>query len=122
MLHKARSNAISFHWDKFPFPKLPPLQSTRTACAWLRFESPGRTEFEIVCCGNRAFSQNPALAEFLFGTGESVPVEARPYDDVRGVKRRMDDTQPQNPNNRAGQTLLGFALMETRDWLKTKME
>ena len=73
-------------------------------------------KFDIVCDGNRAkFSQNPALAEFLLGTGESVLVEASPYDDIWGVKRSMDDPKIQNPNCWLGQNLLGFALMETRD-------
>lgn len=79
-----------------------------------------KRKFDIVCDGNRArFSQNPELAEFLLGTGESVLVEASPYDGVWGVKRSMDDPLIRNPNHWLGQNLLGFALMETRDGLKT---
>ena len=76
-------------------------------------------KFDIVCRGNRAkFSQNPELGAFLLGSGNRVLVEASPYDDIWGVKLAQDDPKIQNPNNWAGQNLLGFALMETRDWLR----
>lgn len=80
-------------------------------------------KFEIVCRGNRAkFSQNPELAAFLLDTGKCVLVEASPYDDIWGVKLGLDDAKIQNPNNWAGLNLLGFALMKTRDWLKTQSD
>ena len=63
-----------------------------------------------------------ALAEFLFGTGESVLVEASPYDDVSG--RETSHGRPANPESEqlVGQNLLDFALIETRDRLKTTMD
>ena len=80
-------------------------------------------KFEIVCSGNHAkFSQNPELRAFLLGTGKSVLVEASPYDGIWGVKLALGDPRIWNPNNWDGQNLLGFALMETRDCLKTQTD
>lgn len=78
-----------------------------------------REKYGIVLRGNLAkFSQNPELFAFLDGTGNSVLVEASPYDSIWGVKLGMDDPRLQNPEEWQGENLLGFALMETRDELR----
>ena len=75
----------------------------------------------IVLRGNIAkFSQNEELKNFILNTGEKVLVEASPYDDIWGVKRKMDDPDIMDPNKWAGENLLGFVLMETRDILTGK--
>ena len=76
-------------------------------------------KYQIVVKGNIAkFSQNEELREFLLGTESRVLVEASPYDNIWGVKLALGDPRIQNPNNWQGENLLGFALMETRDYLK----
>lgn len=75
-------------------------------------------KFDIVEKGNVAkFGQNVLLREYLLGTGDSVLVEASPFDDVWGVKLSMDDPRIGDPNLWNGSNLLGFALMEARDIL-----
>ncbi|MDO5337285.1 MAG: NADAR family protein [Eubacteriales bacterium] len=78
-----------------------------------------RHKYEIVLKGNLAkFSQNSELKEFLLGTGESVLAEASPYDRIWGIGLAMDNSDIQNPDHWKGENLLGFALMETRFFLK----
>lgn len=73
---------------------------------------------EIVIRGNEAkFGQNQPLQAFLTGTGDSVLVEASPYDQIWGIG--MDENHPEAkvPKNWKGQNLLGFALMAVRSRL-----
>lgn len=85
------------------------------AAAW------DHAKYPIVLRGNLAkFGQNPELWAYLDGTGDSVLVEASPYDGIWGVKLPMDDPRIGDPNQWNGENLLGFALMETRDILREK--
>ena len=78
-----------------------------------------QNRFEIVKQGNIAkFSQNPDLKAFLLKTGDSVLVEASPYDGIWGVRLSRNDPMIQDPNNWKGLNLLGFALMEARDMIR----
>ena len=78
-----------------------------------------RSRFAVVVRGNMAkFSGNPALWAFLDGTGDSVLVEASPYDDIWGVRVGAQDPRIRDPRQWDGQNLLGFALMEVRDALR----
>lgn len=78
-------------------------------------------KYQIVLTGNIAkFSQNKELEAFLIGTGNKILVEASPYDAIWGVQMRIEDPLIQNPNNWAGENLLGFALMETRSILSKR--
>lgn len=63
------------------------------------------------------FSQDPGLAEFLINSGTRVLAEASPVDRVWGIGLAQDDPVSENPNQRRGLNLLGFALMEIRDLL-----
>mgnify|MGYP001240509007 CR=1 FL=1 len=75
--------------------------------------------YSIVLEGNLLkFSQNPNLKEYLLGTGQSILVEASPYDTIWGIGMKQDDRGVENPKNWKGQNLLGFVLMEVRDILK----
>lgn len=77
-------------------------------------------KFQIAVTGNAAkFSQNPELKACLLDTGDQILVEASPYDGIWGVKLGIEDPEIQNPNNWQGQNLLGFALMEARDILRS---
>lgn len=71
--------------------------------------------FDIVCRANVAkFGQNPALRDFLVGTGAHVLVEASPVDRIWGTGLAADDPRSQDPNQWEGPNLLGFALMQAR--------
>jgi len=71
--------------------------------------------FAIVVAGNVAkFGQNPALADFLRGTGDRVLVEASPTDRIWGIGLAADDASAEAPEHWRGLNLLGFALMEAR--------
>ncbi len=77
-------------------------------------------KYSIVLEGNMAkFSQNENLKNFLLSTEEKILVEASPYDKVWGVGLDEFDKRILNPYNWQGENLLGFALMEVRDCLKT---
>ena len=76
-------------------------------------------KYAIVLAGNwYKFSQNRYLQEFLLSTGDSVLVEASPYDSVWGIRLPANSPEAQDPKKWRGQNLLGFALMEVRDELR----
>lgn len=78
-------------------------------------------KYQIVVNGNlEKFAQNPPLLEYLLRTGDRILVEASPYDAIWGVHLSRNDKQIKDPNNWQGENLLGFALMETRDQLRTR--
>jgi ribA/ribD-fused uncharacterized protein len=78
------------------------------------------SRFQFVVEGNQAkFGQNPELGRFLLGTGDKVLVEASPVDRVWGIGLAANDVRATNPETWPGLNLLGFALMEVREWLAT---
>ncbi|MDX8341741.1 NADAR family protein [Draconibacterium sp. IB214405] len=78
-----------------------------------------RYRYGIVVFGNiLKFSQNRELGEFLLSTGNKVLVEASPVDFIWGVGLTEDDPAITNPDNWRGDNLLGFALMEVRDFIR----
>ncbi|EHO24217.1 hypothetical protein HMPREF0995_05090 [Lachnospiraceae bacterium 7_1_58FAA] len=78
-----------------------------------------RFKYAIVLGGNWCkFSQNRDLREFLLSTGDSVLVEASPYDSIWGIRLSSSSPGAQDPMKWRGQNLLGFALMEVRDELR----
>jgi ribA/ribD-fused uncharacterized protein len=75
----------------------------------------------LVTEGNLAkFGQNEDLKTFLLGTGESVLVEASPYDRIWGIGLKAGDERARHPKTWQGQNLLGFALMDVREQLRSK--
>ncbi|MEU4798486.1 NADAR family protein [Streptomyces sp. NPDC023327] len=77
-----------------------------------------RERFGIVVEGSvHKFSSDPALRDFLRGTGSRVLVEASPLDRVWGVGLAADDPRVEDPEKWRGPNLLGFALMEARSRL-----
>ena len=75
----------------------------------------------IVTNGNLLkFKQHPDLRNYLDGTGDKIIVEASPYDKIWGIGMKAGDEGIENPNNWKGDNLLGYALMEVRDQLRTK--
>ena len=76
-------------------------------------------KYSIVLNGNwRKFSQNRELREFLLSTGDSILVEASPYDNIWGIKLFANTPEAQDSFQWRGENLLGFALMEVRDELR----
>ena len=76
-------------------------------------------KYSIVLNGNYfKFSQNPELRDFLLSTGDSILVEASPYDGIWGIKMGQTDENVLNPLKWKGENLLGFALMEVRDEIR----
>ncbi len=74
-----------------------------------------RERFGVVVTGSvHKFASDPALRDFLLGTGERVLVEASPLDRVWGVGLAADDPRIQDPEKWRGANLLGFALMGAR--------
>jgi ribA/ribD-fused uncharacterized protein len=75
--------------------------------------------YDIVKLGNiHKFNQYPQYAEYLMNTGNRILVEASPVDKIWGIGLSKDDEDIENPYCWRGLNLLGFALMEVRDFLK----
>ncbi|MBK8624503.1 MAG: NADAR family protein [Saprospiraceae bacterium] len=82
-----------------------------------------QNRYEIVLMGNQyKFEQNPDLKTFLIETGDKILVEASPVDPVWGIGLASDHEDAINPSKWQGLNLLGFALMEVRDYLKRDMK
>lgn len=76
--------------------------------------------FDIVVKGNLTkFSQNEPLKNYLLSTGSKILVEASPVDNIWGIGLAEADERAKNPALWQGLNLLGFALMQTRDQIKT---
>ncbi|KXX69033.1 NADAR family protein [Flammeovirga sp. SJP92] len=74
--------------------------------------------YEIVTKGNiYKFTQNPALGQYLLSTQSRVLVEASPVDTIWGIGLTKDSESANDVNSWRGLNLLGFALMETRDFI-----
>lgn len=77
-------------------------------------------KFEIVITGNKLkFEQNSDLCKMLLSTEDAILCEASPYDSIWGIGMSVKDVGWNNPNNWQGENLLGKALMEVRQYLKT---
>ncbi len=60
-------------------------------------------KYAIVLLGNwHKFSQNRDLREFLLSTGDSVLVEASPYDAIWGIRLAASSPEAQGPHEVAG--------------------
>ena len=74
--------------------------------------------FDIVRLGNiHKFNQNKEMGEYLLKTGNRVLVEASPVDTIWGIGLTKDSSDIDNIYGWRGLNLLGFALMDTRDFL-----
>jgi hypothetical protein len=75
----------------------------------------------IVYNGNlHKFSQHHEAAQTLLATGQKVLVEASPADIIWGIGLAENHIHAQNVFEWRGQNLLGFILMEVRDYLREK--
>ncbi|MBE5810631.1 MAG: NADAR family protein [Clostridiales bacterium] len=79
-------------------------------------------KYALIVAGNYSkFSQNVPLREFLLSTGDAVLVEASPYDRIWGIGLPASDPLALEPASWRGQNLLGFALMEVRDQIRSSL-
>ena len=77
-------------------------------------------KFHVVTLGNiHKFNQHPKFAAYLLATENKILVEASPLDTIWGIGRSENSPNIENIYTWRGQNLLGFALMATRDFLKT---
>lgn len=75
--------------------------------------------YDIVVQGSiHKFEQNEALKEYLLGTGNRILVEASPVDAIWGIGMAKDHQYAEQPAFWRGTNLLGFALMQARDFLR----
>ncbi|MFC9912001.1 NADAR family protein [Streptomyces sp. NPDC059862] len=79
-----------------------------------------RERFGIVVEGSvHKFGAHADLREYLLNTGERVLVEASPVDRIWGIGLAADDEAASDPERWRGPNLLGFALMEARERLRS---
>ncbi|MEU3605844.1 NADAR family protein [Streptomyces sp. NPDC035033] len=75
----------------------------------------------IVVAGSvHKFASDEGLRSYLLGTGRRVLVEASPVDRVWGIGLAAGDPGAHDPARWRGLNLLGFALMEARERLRTE--
>ena len=67
------------------------------------------------------FSQNKKHQEALLKTGDTILVEASPYDKIWGVSMSEDDSRINDMSQWKGQNRLGFILTRVREVLKDEM-
>ena len=68
----------------------------------------------------KAKFQREDLRKILLATEDRILVEASPYDRIWGVGLAVEDARIFDERKWRGQNLLGKALMEVRDYLKTQ--
>lgn len=77
-------------------------------------------KFDIVILGNiHKFNQHPKFADYLLKTENRIIVEASPVDTIWGIGLSQESNEIENIYAWRGQNLLGFALMTTRDFIKS---
>ena len=76
--------------------------------------------YSIVVNGNiHKFNQHPKFADYLIESDDRILVEASPIDTIWGIGLSQESEHINDPYNWRGLSLLGFALMEVRHFLKT---
>ena len=76
-------------------------------------------KYEIVREGNfHKLNQNKKLQAYLMSTGDAVLAEANPFDNIWGIGLSADAKNVSDPYTWEGLNLLGFALMEIREYFR----
>lgn len=76
-------------------------------------------KYEIVKEGNfHKFHQNKKLRTYLLSTEDAILVEASPVDEIWGIGLTCDSKFAKDPYAWNGLNLLGFGLMEVREYLR----
>ena len=78
-------------------------------------------KYDIVVAGNMGkFGMNPDLRAFLLSTGDAILAEASPYDNIWGIGMDRETALKCTVAQWQGENLLGCALMDVRDRLRTQ--
>lgn len=73
---------------------------------------------QLVLRGNlEKFGQDPALRDYLLGTGKTILVEASPLDRIWGIGIGSSNPDARDPMKWRGKNLLGFTLTKARELL-----
>jgi len=67
------------------------------------------------------FSQNEKHRQALLDTGDTIIVEASPYDSIWGISLRADDPRAKDMSQWKGQNRLGFILTHIREIIRNEM-
>jgi ribA/ribD-fused uncharacterized protein len=67
------------------------------------------------------FSQNEKHRQFLLDTGDTILVEASPFDPIWGISLGVDDPRAQDMSQWKGQNRLGFILTRCREVIKDEI-
>jgi len=67
------------------------------------------------------FSQNEKHRQALLDTGDTILVEASPYDSIWGISLGADDPRAQDMSQWKGENRLGFILTKVREVIKDEM-
>lgn len=67
------------------------------------------------------FSQNEKHRQALLDTGDTILVEASPYDPIWGIKLREDDPAAKDMEAWQGENRLGFILTKVREVIRDEM-
>lgn len=79
-----------------------------------------KIRYEAVVEGNlHKFSAHKDMKSYLLKTGDLILIEASPVDEVWGTGLDASHPDAENPDRWPGLNLLGFALMEVRDKLRS---
>lgn len=77
-----------------------------------------KCEFYVYTGSLAKFTQNPALAAYLLGTGDNELVEASPYDRIWGVGLAQSDSRINDKSLWPGKNKLGQIQMKVRARLR----
>lgn len=79
-------------------------------------------KYNIVYDGIKAkFEQNPDIRAVLLATGDSILVEASPFDNIWGIGLTARQAKEISPEEWPGQNLLGKILMDVRKALENSV-
>jgi len=124
MAEKARLFNDSFHLEKIIHAKSP-AQAKQFGREVVGFTENiwEENRYQIVTKGSiEKFSQNEELKKYLLATKNRILVEASPVDSIWGIGLSADSDRCNNPLQWRGLNLLGFALMEARDFFNLRVE
>lgn len=79
--------------------------------------------YQVVVAGSlHKFTSTPELTKALLDTGDAILVEASPYDKIWGIGMDVNHPDVEDPEKWQGDNLLGYALMEARDVIRSAEE
>jgi len=116
---------IAYEMLQNPFPG--PVKDLGRQVKGFNEEVWDREKVGIVRLGNiLKFTQSGELEDILLATGDTILVEASPYDRIWGIGLSEKSPHATDPSRWKGQNLLGYVLMDVRSIVRgetpTKLE